>query len=253
MRKILHSLLISITILSNVTAQEVSINKIDKLETDTIWLNNLQLECNKDTATFYRVIKIDKTLNYLVNDYYLTGELYMTGTLTSLNPQVREGDFLWYYKGGQKKRMCTYENRIKVNSEYWDIDGNETKPEKDLTEKKPEFPNGESALMKFIFTNLKYPLSVAKNKVQGRVVVKFIVDESGIVRDAEVVKSVHPELDAEALRVVSLMPKWQPGISEGQPASISLTIPFVFRINNRMTNDNSSTIRNNQQTKFLGY
>lgn len=251
MRKTFLSLLVSITLLSNLKAQEVSINKIDKLETDTVWLNKMQKECYKDTATYYRVIKIDKTLNYLVNDYYLTGELYMKGTLTSLKPEAREGNFHWYYKGGQKKRMYTYENRIIVKFKYWDIDGNETKPEKDPTEKMPQFPKGDRALMQYILNNLKYPDAAKNAKVQGKVVVKFIVDESGIVRDAIVIKSVHPALDAEALRIINLMPIWKPGISEGQPVSVPFTIPIVFRLFEATRTNNPLIVTG--QSKFLNY
>ena len=251
MRELLLSFLVFIALVSNVISQEVSVSNIDKMKSDTIWLNNFQKECNKDTASFIRLIKIDKTLNYLVNDYYLTGELFMTGTFTSLKPEVREGNFSWYYIGGQKKKMFTYENSIRVKLKYWDIDGNEMKPEEALTEKMPEFPKGEKALMEFILKNLKYPLSASANKVQGKVVVKFIVDESGIVRDAEVIKSIHPALDAEALRVVNLMPVWKPGISEGQPVSAFFTMPVVFRLT-EAKNENYP-VKLSGQSMFLKY
>ena len=251
MRITLLSLLVSITLFSNVTGQEVYINKIDKLETDTVWLNNMQKECNKDTATFCRIIKIDKTLNYLVNDYYLTGELYMKGNFTSIKPEVRDGNFHWYYKNGQKKKMCTYENKIRNKTKCWDIYGNETKPEKDPTEMMPQFPKGDRALMEYILKNLKYPDAAKYAKVQGRVVVKFIIDESGIVRDAKIIKSVHPALDAEALRVVNLMPVWKPGISEGQPVSVFFTIPVVFRLSEPRNADNPLIVTG--QSKFLNY
>ena len=249
MRKILLSLLVSITIPLNITAQEVSINKIDKLETDTVWLNNMQKECNKDTATYCRIIKIDNSLNYTVNDYYLTGELYMTGIFTSLKPVVREGVFNWYYKSGQKKKMSTYENRIRIKIKNWDIDGNEIKPEKDVTEKIPEFPKGEKALMEFIVRNMRYPEAAKYKNEQGRVIVRYIVDENGDVKDAAVLKGVSPSLDAEALRVVKLMPKWKPAISEGEPVRFLYTLPLVFRMTGSKNVDNPIVIRNGQ-SKF---
>lgn len=251
MRKLLISLLVFITFVSNVISQEVSISNIDNLKSDTIWLNTFQKECNKDTSSFIRVIKIDKTLNYLVNDYYLTGELFMTGTFTSLKPEAREGDFIWYYKGGQKKKMFSYENRVRIKTKYWDMNGNEMKPEKDMTEKMPEFPKGEKALMEYLLKNLKYPQSASINKVQGKVVVKFIVDESGIVRDAVVIKSVHPALDAEALRVVNHMPIWKPGISEGQPVSVFFTMPVVFKLTD--SKNENYPVKLSGQSTFLKY
>jgi len=250
MKKLLTSVLVSFTFLVGVNSQEIMINKVDKLDIDTIWLNKKQIECNKDTATYCRIIKIDQSLNYLVKDYYMTGELYMTGLFTSLKPEEREGNCYWYYITGLKKKMFTYENKIRVKARFWDINGKELKPETKESEKMPEFPGGKNALLEFIIHNLRYPSLAKAARVQGRVAVRFVVDESGKVKDAVVLKSLDPALDAEALRVINLLPKWEPGYIDGQPVSVYFTAPIVYKLQENINNDVKII---NNQTRFLNY
>ncbi|MBR6264780.1 MAG: energy transducer TonB [Prevotella sp.] len=75
----------------------------------------------------------------------------------------------------------------------------------------PSFPGGEKALLEFLQKNVRYPEQAVKDSVEGRVVVSFEVESDGTITNAQVVKNLHPLLDAEALRVVNLMPKWEPG------------------------------------------
>lgn len=94
-----------------------------------------------------------------------------------------------------------------------------------------EFPNGGTeALMKFLRDNMKYPAKAEKNGIQGRVICQFIVEEDGSISSIKVAKSVHPLLDAEALRVVSAMPSWKPGMHKGQKVRVKLNIPITFRL-----------------------
>ena len=97
-------------------------------------------------------------------------------------------------------------------------------------ESRPEFPEGMSGLMKFLSANMKYPVSCYEERVQGRVLVRFTVFTNGSVGNISVVKSVHPLLDAEAVRVVSMMPKWNPGILSGKPVNVWYTLPVNFKL-----------------------
>lgn len=98
-----------------------------------------------------------------------------------------------------------------------------------VVEQMPEFPDGGMpAMMAFISKNMKYPAEAAKNKVGGRVIVQFVVDKDGSITESTVIRSVSPELDAEALRVVNLMPKWKPGMIKGEPVRVKFTIPLAF-------------------------
>lgn len=99
-----------------------------------------------------------------------------------------------------------------------------------VVEEVPEFPGGVAALMKFIADNLRYPIIAQENGTQGRVVVQFIVEKDGKLTNAKVITSISPLLDAEALRVVSMMPQWNPGKQRGQAVACYFTIPVLFRL-----------------------
>ena len=94
----------------------------------------------------------------------------------------------------------------------------------------PSFPGGMSELMHFLSKNLKYPEQSAKNSIQGRVVVSFIVEKDGRLTNIQVEKSVAPELDAEAVRVISAMPKWSPGKQKDKKVRARVTQPVRFRV-----------------------
>lgn len=97
-------------------------------------------------------------------------------------------------------------------------------------DKMPEYPGGVSALLKFIAENTQYPEQAKAEKIQGRVIVKFVITKDGDVSDITVLKSVHPLLDAEATRVVSLLPKWQPGTKGGKSVDVWFTVPITFTV-----------------------
>ena len=92
-----------------------------------------------------------------------------------------------------------------------------------------EFPGGINALMGYLRDNMVVPDSCWENNIQGRVLVTFIVEKDGSITKPVVVKSVHPILDAEALRLVSAMPKWKPGRQNGEVQRVKYTIPVNFR------------------------
>ena len=97
-------------------------------------------------------------------------------------------------------------------------------------EVKPEYPGGMGELGKLLNSNLKYPLISFENGVQGEVLVQFVVDKEGNVEEVTVFKGVDPNLDAEALRVIKMMPKWKPGKHEGKEVNVKCTIPVGFRL-----------------------
>lgn len=99
----------------------------------------------------------------------------------------------------------------------------------DIAEQQPEFPGGQGAFMKWLADNIKYPAEAAKNGIEGRVIVQFVIGSDGTVSDAVVRRSVDPLLDAEALRVINAMPAWTPGKQDGKPVAVRYTIPVTFR------------------------
>lgn len=100
----------------------------------------------------------------------------------------------------------------------------------DVTETMPQFPGGQEVLLKYLAANIKYPASAVKAKKQGRVIVTFVIQKDGSVTKARIAKSVDPELDAEALRIVKAMPNWTPGTQDGKPVNVKYTIPVVFSL-----------------------
>lgn len=97
-----------------------------------------------------------------------------------------------------------------------------------VVEDLPRFPDGN--VQQYIAWNLHYPEKALKNKVEGKVFVQFVIDTTGKVVEPKVIKSVSPELDAEALRVVSGMPAWKPGMQRGKPVRVSFTLPVIFKL-----------------------
>ena len=97
-------------------------------------------------------------------------------------------------------------------------------------EQMPQFPGGEAALMKYLMTHVQYPQNAAKNKVQGRVIVQFVVEKTGEIGEVKVVRSVDEELDAEAVRVIKELPKFTPGRVNGEAVSVWYTLPISFKL-----------------------
>ena len=97
-------------------------------------------------------------------------------------------------------------------------------------QKMPRFPKEQGELDQYLKQHITYWKNAAKQKEEGRVIVTFIVRKDGQITDARVVRSVSPTLDAEALRIISNMPKWEPGENNGVPVSVKYTIPILFRL-----------------------
>ena len=95
----------------------------------------------------------------------------------------------------------------------------------------PEYPGGSSALLSSFRETYVYPEDAKAAGIQGRVLVRFIVEEDGSITDPVIIKSIYPSIDAEALRFVSKMPKWKPGKIDGKPCRTKYAIPLSFRLN----------------------
>ncbi|MDL2305195.1 TonB family protein [Bacteroides sp. OttesenSCG-928-D19] len=100
----------------------------------------------------------------------------------------------------------------------------------EIVENMPEFPGGYAALMQYLNKNIKYPTIAQENGTQGRVIIQFVVNRDGSVVDPVVMRGVDPYLDKEALRVISGMPKWNPGQQRGKPVRVKFTVPVQFRL-----------------------
>ena len=111
-------------------------------------------------------------------------------------------------------------------------DGDENFGDEETIFIKAEFmPVFNGDLGKWLSRNLKYPARAQESGVQGKVYIEFIVEKDGSITDAKVLRTVHPDLDREALRVVNSMPKWKPGMQRDKAVRVKFTIPISFRLN----------------------
>ena len=110
-----------------------------------------------------------------------------------------------------------------------------------VVEQMPEFPGGIKELMNFLGKNIRYPVEAYKNKIEGRVIVQFVVKKDGSTSNFKVIRSVHPLLDAEAVRVLKTMPKWIPGTQRGQTVDVRFTVPVSFALQNKFSEAQSKS------------
>jgi protein TonB len=100
----------------------------------------------------------------------------------------------------------------------------------DVVEQMPEYPGGMQALFEYLSQNIAYPEDAKQQKIEGRVIAIFVVETDGSISNVEVVKPVFPSLDAEAVRVLSGMPKWTPGKQSGKVVRVKYTVPISFNL-----------------------
>ena len=114
----------------------------------------------------------------------------------------------------------------------------------EVVEQQPEFPGGMPALMEYLQTNIQYPASAQKDKVKGTVIVRFVVDTDGSISNVAIAKALNPDCDKEAVRVISQMPKWNPGYQGGKPVRCNFSVPvrFVLDEANRTQNTEEEAI-----------
>lgn len=99
-----------------------------------------------------------------------------------------------------------------------------------IVEDLPKYPGGAVEFMKWLTRNLQYPAIARSRKIQGKVVAVFYVEKDGRITGINVTKSLSPECDREALRVLHKMPNWEPGIQNDQPCRTKVSIPIVFKL-----------------------
>ena len=103
----------------------------------------------------------------------------------------------------------------------------------------PKFPGGEQAMMKFVAQNVKYPEKAKDEGISGRVFISFVVEKDGSISNVEVKRGIGGGCDEEAVRVISSMPKWKPGMHKGEPVRVSYQMPIMFKLG--QTNDENKT------------
>jgi len=99
-----------------------------------------------------------------------------------------------------------------------------------FVERMPEFPGGENQLISFLSNNVKYPSSARDNNIQGTVYITFVVERDGTLSEIKVLRGVQEDIDKEAIRVISAMPKWIYGTQNGTPVRVQCSLPLKFTL-----------------------
>lgn len=163
--------------------------------------------------------------NGIYEEWYNSGEQKIKCFYTE---NKLNGEFKVFYKNGKLKRLELWQNGEWQNGECFDEQGN--KIQYCSYQELAEYIGGLPELYKFIGQTLVYPKEALNNDIQGVVYVSFIIDTDGSITNAKIIKSVHKQLDNEALRIVNNMPKWKPTKLEGEFVQTEFALPINFRL-----------------------
>ncbi|RYD95857.1 MAG: TonB family protein [Sphingobacteriales bacterium] len=152
----------------------------------------------------------------------------------ALSPKWKPG-----YQNGKAVRV-QYNVPIEFNLKTAERDGENSELFTEV-EQVPEFPGGIEAFNKFLSTNIRYPKVARDEKIQGRVFLQFVVENDGALADIKVLRGVSKSLDAEALRVIRLSPKWKPGVQNGRPVRVQYNVPIAFSLGGEKAGKNGVT------------
>jgi TonB family protein len=139
-----------------------------------------------------------------------------------------DGLLKMFYPNGKLKRKEVYKVDGFLRGECYDSLGDEI--EFFQYEIMPEYPGGDDALMTYLQKKIKYPKTALKKEIEGIVMVRFVITPNGEVKDVKITKTVSPEIDEEALRVVRAMPKWKPGLQDNIPVPVFFDVPINFSL-----------------------
>jgi protein TonB len=167
----------------------------------------------------------DGELNGKLQEWSETGQILVD---IDYNNGKRDGKLLTYWNNGNAKRIDEYTNGELISGKCFNIEGEEI-PYFDY-EILPKFKGGDAALYKFISKNTDYPDKARVREFEGQVRVQFAVNIDGTISDVKIVQGVYRELDQEAMRVVSAMPRWTPGRRDGEVVKTYFVLPITFTL-----------------------
>lgn len=103
-------------------------------------------------------------------------------------------------------------------------------PDSARLDKYPMYPDGFNGVLEHIYKTTRYPIEARERGISGTVVLRYVIDKDGKIREIEVIQSVDEELDTEAIRVISKMKQWVPGFKDGKPVRVEYKQPFKFTL-----------------------
>lgn len=211
-------------------------------EIDTIWYNN-KWEKTDDTKAkhYFRTINKVSDKSFFVCDFFETKAKQMEGYYSSLNPEIKNGTFLYWFRNGRIQLETTYKNNEQMQVRQYDETGNivqewelleiasivNGKLIKELVsiERSPKFPGGEEDMNKYLFKSLK---EINTNNISGQTNVQFKVNTDGTISDITLLNKLNPRLDKEIIKTIQKMPNWIPGKQKGKLVAVKMFLPINF-------------------------
>ncbi len=142
---------------------------------------------------------------------------------------LKHGEWKYYHSNGNLSAIEFYKNNELLNVKHWDKKGKAIDNEL-IVQTLAEFPKGTKALDKFLKNNIEYSEEAFEEKIEGQVIVSFMIDKKGVARNPIIVKSLHPDLDREAIRMVKILPKFIPGTKHNRAISNYKILPITFSV-----------------------
>ena len=199
---------------------------------DVVQLSDMKPAMNKYKLTVKPVVLATRLSKLEKNQSHIKSEV----PVIKLDKDVKETDQVLQSETGKGTDIKAEEipadttgfsNKTTLHNA---VNANEETPIFRIIEQLPEFPGGATAYMKWLTRNLRYPASAQKQKIEGKVVVQFIINKNGSISDLKIVKPLDPDCDKEVLRVMYMMPKWKPGTEKGKPVRSKYVIPVVSKM-----------------------
>ena len=243
-----------------------------EVATETAPLETPAPQQEKDKLVSYKGVVVDKDgkavegAEFFVDRRYdlPKDQSYVTGKDGSFSFKAFENAkmaVLWNKDGKMMIVSVTIDKennsnmKIVMNREWQNPPANDPdNPVFEVVEQMPEFPDGGMpGLMQFLSKNIRYPVNAQKNGTQGRVTVQFIVNVDGSISHIGILRGADPELDGEAVRVISTMPNWKPGMQKGKAVRVKYTVPVMFRLNDEKKEEFKPVPKIDESIVVVGY
>lgn len=200
---------------------------------DTVYYDSEWKITGKNEYSYYRITKKQVDGKFICLDYWKTGETQMKGVYSSLNPDVKDGEFIYYYKNGKIKENTSFSNNRPITlTNLYNEDGTPDVTYTNNLEMLDNIKEMNKAITKFISTvgeKIKYPDNSIRADIQGQVIVAFFINQEGLPYRIRVTKSINLELDNEAIRVIESF-KWPSPTYKGVKTSFLVALPVTFKL-----------------------
>ena len=201
---------------------------------DTVYFDSNWKKAGKNDYEYIRVMSRGSSDLYAFKDYWKSGQIYKSGSLSASSPQTREGAFKFYHKNGNVSAIENFKNdHVIGHIQVFDSTGKfdyEYISELDSLDNASQMKVSLSHLRNHIAKEVKYPEKANRMGIEGKVMVRFSVDASGKVTRLTLTKRVYKELDNEAIRVIESFKKWPVPTYKGKNTNLVIVTPIDFRL-----------------------